>query len=196
METILPLLAFVVAATVTPGPNNLMVLVSGANYGLMRTLPHIAGIAFGFPAMIVAVGLGLGVLFDTMPWLEAALKYIAFAYLLWLAWRIAQAGRPETSRFRPRPLTFLEAVAFQWVNPKAWSMIFSGVAVFASGADNRVVTVGIMAALFGFVCLPNGVAWTLFGTAISHWLANDDWRRRFNWSMAVLLIISVLPSLF
>lgn len=195
METILPLLGFVVAATVTPGPNNLMVLVSGANFGLTRTLPHIAGIAFGFPAMIIAVGLGLEVVFDVVPGLELALKYLAFAYLLWLAWRMTQAGRPETSQVRRRPLTFLEAVAFQWVNPKAWSMIFSGVTVFASGANNQLIAVGAIAGLFGLVCLPNGVAWTLFGTAISHWLANDVWRTRFNWLMAILLVVSVLPSI-
>jgi threonine/homoserine/homoserine lactone efflux protein len=106
METILPLLAFVVAATVTPGPNNLMVLVSGANWGLARTLPHIAGIAFGFPAMIIAVGLGLGVVFETMPGLEVVLKYVAFAYLLWLAWRMAQAGRPETWPHSPETSQF------------------------------------------------------------------------------------------
>jgi len=196
METILPLLAFVVAATVTPGPNNLMVLVSGANWGLARTLPHIAGIAFGFPAMIIAVGLGLGVVFDTMPGLELVLQYMAFTYLLWLAWRMAQAGRPETGRIRPRPLSFFEAVAFQWVNPKAWSMLFAGVTLFASSADNHMLAVGLMAGLFGLVCLPNGVAWTLFGTAISHLLANDVWRVRFNRVMAVLLVVSVLPSLF
>ena len=195
METFLPLLGFVVAATITPGPNNLMVLVSGANWGLARTLPHIAGIAFGFPAMIIAVGLGLGVVFETMPGLKVFLKYAAFAYLLWLAWRIAQAGRPETSHVRARPLSFLEAVAFQWVNPKAWSMLFSGVTLFASGAGNQVLEIGAMAGLFGLVCLPNGVVWTLFGRAISRLLANDVWRVRFNWSMAVLLVISVLPSL-
>jgi threonine/homoserine/homoserine lactone efflux protein len=195
METILPLLDFVVAATVTPGPNNLMVLVSGANFGLTRTLPHIAGIACGFPAMIIAAGLGLGVAFDTVPGLAVALKYAAFAYLLWLAWRMTQAGKPESSHVRPRPLSFLEAVAFQWVNPKAWSMLFSGVTLFASGTDHRLLAVGVMAGLFGLVCLPNGVAWTLFGAAISRWLTNDVWRTRFNWSMAALLVVSVLPSL-
>ena len=96
MPTLLPLLAFIVVGTVTPGPNNLMVLVSGANWGLRRTLPHIAGIAFGFPVMILAVGLGLGVVFDTFPWLHVVLKWAAFAYLCFLAWRIALAGKPET----------------------------------------------------------------------------------------------------
>ena len=162
METFLPLLGFVVAATVTPGPNNLMVLVSGANWGLARTLPHIAGIAFGFPAMIIAVGLGLGVVFDTMPGLEVALKYVAFAYLLWLAWRMAQAGRPETSRTRPRPLSFLEAVAFQWVNPKAWVMAVTAMATYTSH-NAYIFTVLLVGLAFAAVNLPCVSSWAGFG---------------------------------
>ncbi len=196
METFLPLLGFVVVGTVTPGPNNLMVLMSGANYGLARTLPHIAGIAAGFPVMIVAVGLGLGAVFEAIPQLHEILKYVAFAYLLWLAWRIALAGKPEAEAEGARPLTFFEAAAFQWVNPKAWAIVFSGVALFTTEGGNKVVEIGLIAVLFGLVCLPNGVAWTLFGRAISRLLADDQWRRRFNIAMAVLLVVSVIPTLF
>jgi threonine/homoserine/homoserine lactone efflux protein len=196
METLLPLLGFVVAGTVTPGPNNLMVLISGANWGLRRTLPHIAGIAFGFPVMIVAVGLGVGVVFEAMPQLHEILKYVAFAYLLWLAWRIAGAGKPEAEAGGARPLTFIEAAAFQWVNPKAWALVFSGVALFTTETGSKVFEIGLIAVFFGLACLPNGVVWTLFGSAISQLLDDDSWRRRFNWAMAVLLVISVVPTLF
>jgi threonine/homoserine/homoserine lactone efflux protein len=196
METLLPLLGFVVVSTVTPGPNNLMVLVSGANWGLVRTLPHIAGIAFGFPVMIVAVGLGLGRAFESFPQLHDVLKYIAFAYLLWLAWRIANASKPEAEGGRGRPLNFFEAAAFQWVNPKAWAIVFSGIALFTTGGSAQVFQTGLIAVLFGLVCLPNGVVWTLFGSAISGLLADDTWRRRFNIAMAILLVASVVPTLF
>jgi threonine/homoserine/homoserine lactone efflux protein len=196
METLLPLLGFVVVSTVTPGPNNLMVLVSGANWGLSRTLPHIAGIAFGFPVMIVAVGLGLGRAFESFPQLHEILKYVAFAYLLWLAWRIANAGKPEAEGGRGRPLNFFEAAAFQWVNPKAWAIVFSGIALFTTGGSAQVFQTGLIAVLFGLVCLPNGVVWTLFGSAISGLLADDTWRRRFNIAMAILLVASVVPTLF
>jgi threonine/homoserine/homoserine lactone efflux protein len=196
METFLPLLGFVVAGTVTPGPNNLMVLISGANWGLKRTLPHIAGIAGGFPVMIVAVGLGLGAAFEAVPQLHEVLKYVAFAYMLWLAWRIALAGKPEAEAGGARPLTFFQAAAFQWVNPKAWAIVFSGVALFTTEGGSKVLEIGLIAALFGLVCVPNGVVWTLFGSAISRLLADDLWRRRFNWAMAVLLVISVVPTLF
>jgi threonine/homoserine/homoserine lactone efflux protein len=196
METLLPLLGFVVAGTVTPGPNNLMVLISGANWGLRRTLPHIAGIAAGFPVMIVAVGLGLGTVFEAIPQLHEILRYVAFAYMLWLAWRIALAAKPEAEADGGRPLTFFQAAAFQWVNPKAWAIVFSGVALFTTEGGSKVLQIGLIAALFGLVCLPNGVVWTLFGSAISELLADDTWRGRFNWAMALLLVVSVLPTLF
>jgi threonine/homoserine/homoserine lactone efflux protein len=197
METLLPLLGFVVVSTVTPGPNNLMCLMSGANFGLRRTVPHISGIAAGFPVMIVASGFGLVWVFDTWPVLHEILKYVAFAYLLWLAWRIAIAGRPEAKEGAgARPLTFLEAAAFQWVNPKAWAIVFGGMALYTTAGGNKVFEIGLFAVLFGLVCLPNGVVWTLFGRAIASFLEDDVQRRWFNIGMAVLLVVSVLPTMF
>jgi threonine/homoserine/homoserine lactone efflux protein len=197
METFLPLLGFVVVSTVTPGPNNMMCLMSGANFGLRRTVPHISGIAAGFPVMIVASGFGLVWVFDTWPVLHEILKYVAFAYLLWLAWRIAIAGRPEAKEGAgARPLTFLEAAAFQWVNPKAWAIVFGGMALYTTAGGNKVLEIGLFAVLFGLVCLPNGVVWTLFGRAIAGFLENDTQRRWFNIAMAALLVVSVLPTMF
>ena len=200
MEALLPMFGFIFAATITPGPNNFMVMISGANWGLARTLPHIAGITFGFPAMILAVGLGLDVVFEAVPQLRTVLKYVAFAYLLWLSWRIAIAGRPEIGSRRTggpqaRPMTFVEAVAFQWVNPKAWSVVLSGVTLFTAESDGKLVVIAAMATVGGLVCVPNGIAWTLFGTAISRLLSDDKRLRWFNISMAVLLVVSVLPTL-
>lgn len=196
METLLPLLGFVVVATVTPGPNNLMVLISGANWGLAPTLPHIAGIAFGFPVMIVATGFGLGAMFDLYPDLHAVLKVVSFLYLLYLAWRIALAGSPETEGGHARPMTFFEAAAFQWVNPKAWAIVIGGMALFTTDGADRPFEIALIAALFGLVCAPNGVVWCLFGKAIAGFLSDDVWRRRFNIAMALLLVISVVPTLF
>lgn len=195
METLLPLLGFVVVATVTPGPNNLMVLISGANFGLARTLPHIVGITLGFPVMVLTVGLGIGFVFEAYPALHVILKYVGFAYLLYLAWRIARAGRPELDGRRARPLNVLEAAAFQWVNPKAWALVFGGMALFTTGGGSQLAETATIALLFGLVCLPNGVVWCLFGSAIAHFLADDAWRRRFNLAMAVLLVVSTMPTL-
>ena len=196
METTLPLIAFVVAASVTPGPNNLMVLASGANWGVMRTLPHIMGIVVGFPAMILAVGLGVSLVFQVLPWLHTVLKYAAFAYLCWLAWRIATAARPgEASGIRP-PLNLWQAAAFQWVNPKAWAMILSAMTVFIDPVGSKFLQVAGIAALFAIVVLPNCIAWAAFGQAIRRFLEDERRRRWFNVAMAVLLIASAVPGLY
>ena len=196
MDSFLPLLAFVVVATCTPGPNNIMVLASGANWGLAPTMPHIIGIAVGFPVMILAVGFGLDAAFEALPQLYEVLKWVAFAYMLYLAWRVANAGRPKLKAEGGRPLSVLAAAAFQWVNPKAWAIIVSAVALFTSPGGNHLLQVGLIALLFGLVCIPNGVVWALFGTAIARFLDDDRRRRIFNIVMALLLVASVVPPLF
>jgi threonine/homoserine/homoserine lactone efflux protein len=196
METLLPLLTFVVASSVTPGPNNLMVLTSGANWGLLRTMPHIMGIVLGFPVMILGVGIGVSALFEAAPWLHTVLKYVAFVYLCWLAWRIATAARPGESRGIQRPLNLWEAAAFQWVNPKGWALVVSGTAMFVDPAGNKLLQIIGIAALFAIVVLPNGVAWAVFGRGIARFLSNDTRRRWFNIAMAVLLVASTVPALY
>jgi threonine/homoserine/homoserine lactone efflux protein len=196
METLLPALGFIIVSAVTPGPNNLMVLQSGANFGLRPTIPHILGISVGFPVMIVAIGLGLQYVFDAYPVVHSVLKWVTFAYLLWLAWQIASAGRPHADPAAAKPVTFLQAAAFQWVNPKAWAMAVGAMALYTTGTGNRLLEVFIIALMFGLVCFPNGVGWTLFGRAIAGFLENDRNRFWFNIGMAVLLIVSVVPTLF
>jgi threonine/homoserine/homoserine lactone efflux protein len=196
METLLPLLGYVVVSSVTPGPNNLMMLQSGANFGLQRTFPHILGVAAGFPVMIVAIGFGLSYVFDAYPAVHTVLKWVSFVYLLWLAWQIASAGRPDAEAADGHPVSFLQAAAFQWVNPKAWAMGIGALALFTTDGGSKVFEVGVIALLFGVVCLPNGIAWTLFGRAIAGFLQNDRNRLWFNIGMASLLVLSVIPTLF
>jgi threonine/homoserine/homoserine lactone efflux protein len=196
METLLPLVGYALVATCTPGPNNLMVLTSGANFGVSRTVPHILGIALGFPVLIVAVGFGLGFIFDAYPIVHVILKYVSLVYLLWLAWQIVKSERPEEKKDHAHPFSFLQAAAFQWVNPKAWAMIFGAMALFTTQGGNKPLQVGFIAVLFGALCLPNGFVWALFGRAIAGFLADDRQRFWFNVVMAVLLVLSVVPSLF
>jgi len=197
METLLPFLGFALVATTTPGPNNLMVLTSGANFGVARTIPHIIGIAIGFPVLVLVVGLGVGVLFETYPVVHTVLKYVAFVYLLWLAWQIARSERPDAKAANARPLTFLQAAAFQWVNPKAWAMILGAMALFiGNDGGSHVLQITVMAVTFGALCLPNGFVWALFGRAIAGFLADDRQRFWFNIAMAALLVASAVPSLF
>ena len=130
METpVLSLLLFAFVATITPGPNNVMVAASAARHGLRATVPHMAGIAVGFAAMIALVGLGLGEVILRAPAVAAVLRMLALGWLLVLAWRIARAGAPGEGQAGP-PLGFFGAAAFQWVNPKAWLMAVSANAVF------------------------------------------------------------------
>jgi threonine/homoserine/homoserine lactone efflux protein len=197
METLLPFLGFALVATTTPGPNNLMLLTSGANFGVARTIPHIIGIAIGFPVLVLVVGLGVGVLFETYPVVHTVLKYVAFVYLLWLAWQIARSERPDAKAANARPMTFLQAAAFQWVNPKAWAMILGAMALFiGNDGGSHVLQITVMAVIFGALCLPNGFVWALFGRAIAGFLADDRQRFWFNIAMAALLVASAVPSLF
>lgn len=197
MESLLAMLGYVVVSTMTPGPNNFMVLASGANWGLSRSLPHIVGIAVGFPVMIMAVGFGLEFVFERYPLIELTLRYVAFAYLLWIAWKIVRSSGGAHGAARvAQPLTVLQAAAFQWVNPKAWALVLGGVAIFAGSFDSRLLSVVLLAILFGLVCLPNGVIWALFGGAIGRFLSDERKRRIFNVAMALLLVASVAPMLF
>ncbi len=195
METLLPLLVYCAVGVCTPGPNNLMVLSSGANYGLPRTLPHILGIAFGFPVMAVGVGLGVRLLFDAYPVLHTVLQFVTFAFILWLAWQILQAGRPKAEGEGGRPMSFFQAAAFQWVNPKAWAIVFGAMGLFLTEGGNTLVQVAVIAFVFGALCVPNGIVWALFGRAIAGFLQDDTHRRWFNAVMAGLLVVSALPGM-
>ena len=194
MIQILPaLLAFAFVTSVTPGPNNMMLMASGANFGFRRTVPHMFGIAIGFTAMVFLVGMGLTGLFLAEPRLGKALAVVSVLYMLWLAWKIAHAAPPEERPSEARPLTFLQAAAFQWVNPKAWAMALSACALYAP--DQTARAVGFVALVFGAVNLPSVSVWAAMGQGMRRILTD---RRRlvlFNWAMAALLVLSMLPAL-
>jgi threonine/homoserine/homoserine lactone efflux protein len=190
---ILPILGFALAITATPGPNNAMVVVSGASFGFRRTLPHILGVASGLALMLVAVALGAAGLLREWPQLDLALRWIGLAYLSWLAWRLARTepaasmqGGPDG---RSRPLGFVEAALFQWVNPKAWLAATGGVAAY--GADAAAT----LAMVFFLVSLPVTAAWTAVGVATARMLRSRRAIRGFNLAMAALLVASLLPAL-
>ncbi len=192
-QLLLPFLSFAVATTVTPGPNNIMVTASGANFGFRRTVPHMLGIAVGFPVMTVAVGWGLGEVFLAYPALHQLLKHVGAAYLLFLAWKIASAGRSDTAPSTGRPMTFLQAAAFQWVNPKAWIMAIGAVTTYTTVGGNPILETLAIAAIFALVCLPSTSMWILFGVAIGRLLQSNVALRIFNVVMALLIVASLLP---
>ncbi|MBB5755044.1 LysE family translocator [Prosthecomicrobium pneumaticum] len=197
METFLSMLGFALVTTATPGPNNMMVMISGANFGLRRSVPHILGIAVGFPVMLLGVGLGLGAVFTAFPLLHAVLKYVAFAWLLYLAWKLARAGRPDVSgAAAAKPLSFLAAAGFQWVNPKAWMMGLSAATLYLPEGQDPLLPLAVLVGLFILATAPICTVWCLFGTAIARLLGTPGRIAAFNWTMAALLVVSMIPTLF
>jgi len=187
------LVGFAFVATITPGPNNLMLMSSGANFGYRRTLPHMLGILGGIWVMALLVGAGLMALFDAFPALNLVLKVLSVVYLLWLAAKIATAAPIEARDARSRPMTTLQAAAFQWVNPKAWAMCMSAVTLYAP--HHSLGSVAIVAGAFAVVCFPSNSVWAWLGTVVRRWLSNATRLRLFNFTMAGLLVASLYPVL-
>jgi threonine/homoserine/homoserine lactone efflux protein len=179
--------------SVTPGPNNFMLLASGVNFGFVRTIPHMIGIASGFFLLLVAVGFGLGALLTAYPPLHLALKIAGGAYLLYLAWRIAiSRSMGKEGQVGARPMSLFSAAAFQWVNPKAWVMALTAMAVY-SNPDRPFLSVWIIAAAFAIVNLPSVSVWAGFGVALRGFLADPVRLKWFNIAMGVLLALTLWP---
>ena len=190
-EFLVPFTLFAIAGSVSPGPNNLMLTASGANFGFRRTLPHILGVCIGFPLMVAAIGIGLGRVFEEVPAVHSALKVAGSAYLLWLAWRIASAGAAEPGDAGARPLSFLEAAAFQWINPKAWIMATGAISTFTLAGEAMLPQVLTIAAIFTVISVPSATVWTLLGLGIARLMKSPPGLRLFNLSMGALLALSV-----
>jgi threonine/homoserine/homoserine lactone efflux protein len=188
------LAAFALVTSITPGPNNLMLMTSGANFGFRRTIPHMLGIGVGFMVMVFLVGMGLAQMFDLYPVAHTVLKTLSVVYLLYLAWKIMNAGRPSQGNAAARPMTFLQAAAFQWVNPKAWAMALTAVTVYAP--SQTLWTICLVALVFGAINLPAVSSWTMLGQQLRSFLTNDTRLRVFNTTMAVLLVASLYPVLW
>lgn len=193
-ELLSGLVLFAFASSITPGPNNIMLMASGVNFGLARTVPHMLGVSLGHAAMTLILGLGLVQVFNVLPWLRTALTVVSVGYLLWLAWKVATAAPPKGADHDAKPLTFLQAAGFQWVNPKAIYMSIYAQTTYAP-ADGGWSTAVLVAVIFGLVNLPSVATWAWGGTRIRRWLDGAGRLRAFNWTMAALLIVSLYPML-
>ena len=190
------LATFALITVITPGPNNLMLMASGTNFGFVRTIPHMLGIGLGFPLMVACVGLGVMRVFDLWPASYLLLKAVSVVYLLWLAWKIANAAPPASAEARAegRPLTFLQSAAFQWVNPKAWSMALSAITLYAAGRDLTAVL--WVAGVYVGVSAISTTSWTILGQQLRRVLKSPARLRLFNRVMAVLLVATLIPVLW
>ncbi len=170
-----------------------MIMTSGLNYGIRRSLPHYNGIVIGFPAMVMVIGLGLATLFDRYPVLHILLKLAGIIYLSYLAWKIASAPVSELNESGGKPFSFLQAAAFQWINPKAWILAVGAISTFTVvGQDYplQVVKITLLFLIFGAPCI---LLWLWFGSVLKRLLQKPQWVRLFNLTMALLLVASLGP---
>jgi threonine/homoserine/homoserine lactone efflux protein len=198
-ELLFPLLLFALVGSLTPGPNNIMLAASGVNYGFRRTVPHMIGICIGFPLMFLAVGTGLSQVFEKAPITHTALKLMGSVYLLWLAWRVATAEPVSTTapnETKNRPISFMQAAAFQWVNPKAWILVLGATATYTDIDQALLPQVIAITLIFAVVSIFSVTIWTMLGVGIAQALKHSRSRRVFNFTMAAALTVSVLWILF
>ena len=191
-ETLIALALYALVTSVTPGPNNLMLLASGVNFGFRQTIPHMLGIALGFTAMVALVGFGLGAVLTLFPIVFNVLRVLALVYMVWLSWKLASSGSLGSGDAKARPMTFIEAALFQWINPKAWAMALTATTLYTV-PDMYYLSVILVAGTFGVVNLPSVSCWAGFGVALRGFLSVPARLRIFNVGMAVLLLLSTLP---
>jgi threonine/homoserine/homoserine lactone efflux protein len=195
MDLLLAVLFFAFSTTITPGPNNVMIMSSGVNYGIKASVPHWLGICLGFPLMVLLVGLGFGVVFERYPHLHQLIKVFGVAYLLWLAWRIASAEPKTIEQGKSKPFSFIQAALFQWINGKAWVMASGAIAAFTTVGGVYWVEVSIITAAFLLVAFPCVGVWLVFGAVLRKVLTKALFQRLFNITMAIILVLSVVPVL-
>ena len=193
MDMALPILLFAFTASITPGPNNIMIMASGLNFGTVRSLPHLFGICLGFPVMVILIGTGLGTIFEQFPILHEIIKIVGILYLLYLAWRIANAEKNTRQKTPGKPLTFMQSALFQWVNPKGWIMATSAIAAYTTVGADVFIQVFLIAFIFLLVTFPSAGSWLVFGVGLKRFLDQPEYRRIFNICMALLLVASIIP---
>jgi threonine/homoserine/homoserine lactone efflux protein len=193
-EVLLGLAVFALVSSITPGPNNLMLMASGANFGFRRTIPHMLGVGLGFTLMVLLVGVGVVQVFTLFPVTYLILKVVSVIYLVYLAWKIGSAAPLDTTTDAPGvPFTFVQAALFQWVNPKAWTMALTAITIYSP--SRNVAAVAFVAAVFGIVNLPCISLWTSLGQQLQRVLTSPMRLRVFNITMALLLVSSLYPVL-
>ncbi len=190
-ETILTLFALMLAMVWTPGPNNAMLSASGAQFGYRPSLPHILGVAFGFPIMLFVMAFGLGEIFLRSVFLQESLRWVGALMLVFVAFKIATGKRPGSAGSRRRPFRLYEAIAFQWINPKAWAMAIGTVSTFITG-ENPVLEASIAAGLAVLAGLTSANGWVLLGVWMQRWLNTDLRFRIFNLTMAAIVLSGVV----
>lgn len=189
---VIALLTFALVSSITPGPNNTMLLISGVNFGFRRTLPHLVGVTIGFGILVMMAGLGLAEIFNQWPLLYTVLRYGCAAYLIYLAWQMLRSTQVQLKDSAKKPVSFVQAAMFQWANPKAWVMAIVGVTTYVPKSHYLINIAMLISILLVFVFL-SGSAWALFGNWIQRFIHRPHYLRIFNVAMSALLIFSLYP---
>ena len=188
------LMTYLAVMSITPGPNNVMVTASGATFGYRATVPHILGIGAGAALQTALVCLGLGELFERFPVLHTAMAWTGAAYLLYMAWRLVGA-QAVSGKSAARPISLPVAAAFQVVNPKAWVIALTTAAVFLPRQGSVAASTGVVALLFLLINVPCVSLWALFGSRMRRWLTRPGYRRVFDVTMSLLLVMTAVMGL-
>jgi threonine/homoserine/homoserine lactone efflux protein len=187
----LPFITYTFVMSITPGPNNVMLTASGASFGFRRTVPHMLGICCGFVVQLLAVCAGLSALFSRWPQLQTALGWVGAAYLLYLGWRML--GRSDAqARAGGRPVTFVQAAMFQFLNPKAWVMTVTAATLFLPRDMGLLFSGLYMAGVTEGIGLPCMAVWALFGSSLKSFITGARGRRAFNVTMALALAVTAV----
>lgn len=193
MEYVFTIILFAISSTISPGPNSVLIVTSGANFGIKKSIPLLLGICIGFSIMLVMVSVGFGHLFEAIPWLHLVIKTLGILYLLYLAWIIAKSSGMATKGSDEKPMGFLKGAGFQWINGKAWVVATSAVGAYTSLGSDYFVQSMTIALTFLVVSLPSMGIWLVFGSILKSVLSKPNYRQVFNYAMALLLILSIVP---
>ena len=196
MEIFVALVIFAFISSITPGPNNLMLMTSGINFGLRRTVPHMLGVTSGFTLMIALIGLGVVQIIEAVPGSMMAITILSGLYLIYMAWKIATTdttlAKDEAATSRSKPFTFVQAALFQWVNPKAWTMALTAISAYAPKSQGWVGVL-MVAGVFGMINMPATGTWAVMGAKMRRLLGDPMRMKTFNIIAAILLVGSLYP---
>lgn len=192
IEWLLSVSIFALVLVITPGPNNVMLTNSGATYGFKKTLPHILGVSLGSPALLIVITV-IGSNFVDSGIFKYVFRIVSVLYLSWLAFKIATTKPLQKESYTSRPLNFMQAAGVQWLNPKIWSQYIVALGLYLSSREKFAFKVMIIACIFTVIGIFSCCLWVFFGKLISIYLNKEKHFRIFNISMAVLLILTIVP---
>jgi threonine/homoserine/homoserine lactone efflux protein len=190
MEALLPLALFAFVSSITPGPNNIMLTSSGIVFGFARSIPHMLGVTFGFGVLLALSATGIGSLIMLLPSIHVVLKTLGSGYLLYLAWQLRSMAIRQDASASTKPMSFVGAALFQFVNPKAWVMAISGSSAFLPPVQPVWMSVFLFCLVFCAVNLPCVSIWAGTGAALRRYLAEPRWQRKFCLVMVLLTVYS------